>query len=141
MNICGVFPEIEFGTDTTNIENVEKERKKLKLDNIRIISEVQRDLSDLNRNIDGAFRIIKDIPLCFPKKNVFLYTFMPYFLFKFICLAYECTFISANHIIYMQNNLAIVLFMPDQTFFHQDTSADRTTETSRMINCSVNRKK
>ena len=30
----------------------------------------------------------------------FLHTFSPHFLLRFIFLAYECTFVCANHIIY-----------------------------------------
>ena len=42
---------------------------------------------------------------CLKKKNqnfAFLqkFFFFPYFLFKFIFLVYECTFISTNHITY-----------------------------------------
>ena len=39
----------------------------------------------------------------FQEKNIKIlcfYILFPMFLFKFIFLAYECTFISANHIIY-----------------------------------------
>ena len=33
-------------------------------------------------------------------QNVFLHTFLTHFLFKFISIAYACTFMSANHIPY-----------------------------------------
>ena len=41
----------------------------------------------------------KNHPFVFQKIK-FLPSFFPYFLFKFIFLAYECTFTSANHIIF-----------------------------------------
>ena len=73
----------------------------------------------MNRNTDRAFKPLyqlnnkkkelkifgkrkKESMFCLPKIHnfVLLHTYLTNFLFKFISLAYECIFVSANHIIY-----------------------------------------